>query len=373
MNNLGFKDIADLRLILSVEGIGPAKLLTLLRHFSDFETLFDKNYTQLSKVSSINSILSERLISVRNKREQARNELAKELSLLDKINAKIVTYWDDEYPELLRNIYFPPLLIYVIGEMKNDSELHLAIVGTRNPTEYGKLQAEKLSTGLSKNGITIVSGMARGIDSIAHTASLNAGGRTIAVIGSGLDVIYPPENKNLFKRISENGCVISEFPLGTQPDAPNFPKRNRIIAGLSKGTLVIETKVTGGAVQTAVHALNQNREVFAVPGQIGIPQNEGTNLLIQRGEAKLVTCAQDVLDELNYYGSKSATKIKTPDIELNLFEEKVLESLTSSPKHVDIISTETSIATQECLAHLLQLEFMDLVKQVPGKMFIRIN
>ncbi|MBU1102025.1 MAG: DNA-processing protein DprA [Bacteroidetes bacterium] len=373
MNNLSLRDIADLRLLLSIEGIGPAKLLSLLRHFHNFESIFEKSISHLSEVNSFNTILSKRIMEAKENRENFLTNLSRDLEILQKLKARIITYWDDDYPELLRNIYFPPLILYVIGDLFNKDDLTLAVVGTRNPTEYGKLQADKFATDLSEKGLTIVSGLARGIDSIAHTAALNAGGRTIAVIGSGLDVIYPPENKKLFNRISESGCIISEFQLGTQPDAPNFPKRNRIIAGLSKGTLIIETKVSGGAVQTAAHSLSQNREVFAVPGQLGVPQSEGTNLLIQRGEAKLVSCAQDILDEFNYGGMDIKNVKKKPDFDLDMFQQKVIDNLSSDPKHVDILSTQTSIPTHECLAHLLQLEFMGLVKQVPGKMFIKIS
>ena len=174
----------------------------------------------------------------------------------------------------------------------------IAIVGTRQPTNYGKVQAERIASELALQGITVVSGMARGIDSIAHTRTVRDNGRTVAIIGSGLDVIYPPENRKLFQQIIENGMVISEYPLGTKPDAQNFPKRNRIISGLTLGTVVIETGVKGGAMQTASFALDQGKEVFAIPGNLGVRQSEGTNLLIQKGEAALIRSAEDILLEL---------------------------------------------------------------------------
>jgi DNA processing protein len=212
--------------------------------------------------------------------------------------------------------------------------------------------------------------MARGIDSISHRASLINNGRTIAVIGSGLDRIYPPENKKLFDEIAEKGLIISEYEPGTGPDAVNFPKRNRIISGLSLGCILIETGITGGGMQTAALALDQNREVFAVPGCIGIKQSEGTNLLIKKGEARLITNAEDVLLDL-------ALKLKPvigkniPRVhqDLNLFEQKIIDSLKNEPLQIDKISLITGISTSDCLVNLLSLEFKGAVKQLPGKVF----
>lgn len=199
------------------------------------------------------------------------------------------------------------------------------MVGTRQPTNYGKIQAERLAADLSNQNITIISGLARGIDSISHSAVLKNNGRTIAIVGSGLDVIYPPENKKLFEAISEQGAVISEFKLGTKPDAQNFPRRNRIISGMSLGCIVVETRIEGGAMQTAAFALDQDREVFAVPGNLGVKQSEGTNYLIQKGEAKLIRSAEDVLIELELKLKPVLGKnIPKQQIGLSLFEEKYL-------------------------------------------------
>jgi len=212
--------------------------------------------------------------------------------------------------------------------------------------------------------------MARGIDSIAHKATLKAGKRTIAIIGSGLDVIYPPENKKLFDEISENGLIISEYELGMKPNAENFPKRNRIISGLSLGCIVVETGIAGGAMQTASFALDQNREVFAVPGNLNVKQSEGTNLLIQRGEAKLIRNSEDVLLELELKLKPIIGKnIQKPKIEMNLFEEKIISVLKNEPVQIDVIALSTNLNTSDCLVHLLSLEFKGLVKQLPGKMF----
>jgi len=222
------------------------------------------------------------------------------------------------------------------------------------------------------NSITVTSGMARGIDTIAHKGALSKNGRTVAILGSGLDVIYPDENKPLFEMICENGAVISEYPLGTKPDAQNFPKRNRIISGLSIGTVIIESRLTGGAIQTAALALEQNREVFAVPGNLGVVQSEGTNSLIQKGEAKLITNAEDIFVELNLKIQPEIGKnIPKPKIELNFFEQNLLELLNDQPKHIDKISIEAKMSAADCLVHLLSLEFRDLVRQLPGKNFVK--
>jgi len=218
----------------------------------------------------------------------------------------------------------------------------------------------------------VVSGMARGIDSVAHDSTLRSGGRTIAVIGSGLDVIYPPENRKLFERIRENGVIVSEFDFGTKPDAQNFPKRNRIISGLSLGTLVVETRFTGGAMQTAAYALDQNREIFAIPGNINVAQSEGPNSLIQRGEAKLVTCVDDILQELRLDRKPDLKKeLNIKKVDISFFEQKVYDVLSLEPKQIDDIAAAASLSISECLVNLLTMEFKGVVKQLPGKMFIR--
>jgi len=261
-------------------------------------------------------------------------------------------------------------MLQIQGEILKNDEYSIAMVGTRQPTNYGKIQAEKFAADLARQNITTVSGLARGIDSITHSASLKNGGRTIAVIGSGLDVIYPPENKKLFEQIAEKGAIISEFPLGTKPDAPNFPKRNRIISGLSLGCIIIESGVAGGAMQTASFALDQNREVFALPGNVGVKQSDGTNLLIQKGEAELVRSAEDVLIELELKLKPVLGKnIPKQQVDLNLFEEKILNILDSEPLHIDKIAAEAELSTSDCLVHLLSLEFKGMIKQLPGKVF----
>jgi DNA processing protein len=369
MSKLTFDQLTNLKLLLSVDGIGPAKIRKLLAKFRTIEKVLSANLNSLKEV--VNENLAKRIQRLNSNRKKIESALNKELNILSEIRGDIITVWDDSFPSLLKKIYDPPLLLYTKGNFTKDDEYSIAIVGTRQPTNYGKIQTERIASELANQNITIVSGLARGIDSIAHKATLKAGKRTIAVIGSGLDVIYPPENKKLIDEISENGLIISEYELGTKPNAENFPKRNRIISGLSLGCIVVETGVAGGAMQTASFALDQNREVFAVPGNLGIKQSEGTNLLIQRGEAKLIRSSEDVLLELELKLKPVIGKnIPKPKIEMNLFEEKIISVLKNEPVQIDVIAASTNLTTSDCLVHLLSLEFKGLVKQLPGKMFV---
>lgn len=329
--------------------------------------------SELMRTDGVSKKLAERITNASKKVDSVESKVNSELNLLHKLNCKVVTYWDEEYPELLRNIYYPPLILYLAGNIEKCDQTGVAIVGTRKPTNYGIQQAEKFASELSKKGITVISGLARGVDSYAHSSALNSNGRTIAVIGSGIDVIYPPENARLFKKISEQGAIVSEFEPGTKPDAQNFPRRNRIISGLSLGVLIIETKQNGGAMQTAAYALDQNREIFALPGNVNSPQSEGPNLLIQKGEAKLVLTAEDIIEELGVkLGHEKKTEKRTRQIALSLFEEKILEALGNEALHIDIIADKASMNTSECLVHLLSLEFKGLIKQLPGKIFMSV-
>lgn len=376
MNDNRFDNLTFLFLLNSIEGIGPLKILSLYSKLQSFENIFNANIRTLVKIEGINNTLASKIIAQKKNKELFREKLEAQLERLSRVNGNIMTFWDTDYPFLLKNIYYPPIILYTIGKFNEKDKFSIAIVGTRNPTLYGKLTAEKFSTELVDKSITIVSGLARGIDSVAHSTAIKTGGRTIAVIGSGLDVIYPPENKKLFGEICETGMIISEYELGAKPDAQNFPKRNRIISGLSLGSLIIETKLNGGAMQTAAYAIDQNREVFAVPGNINTPQAEGPNTLIQRNEAKLVTSADDILNELRIFEDKSTNvvikKSKAENLDLNLFENKLLTFLNSEPIHIDDLAIKVSMSTSDCLVNLLTLEFKGLVKQLPGKMFISI-
>lgn len=358
---------------MSVEGIGVGRIKNLLAKFHSTEKVLSASVRELMEVEGLSINLAQRIQRCNDQRGQIENVLNDELEKLFKINSSIITLWDNEYPTLLKRIYDPPILLYTKGNFQDADDYSISVVGTRQPTNYGKIQAEKIVTDLARQKITIVSGMARGIDSIAHKTALINAGRTIAVLGSGLNVIYPPENKKLYDEIVESGAVVTEYSLDTKPDAVNFPKRNRIISGLSLGCVVVETGITGGAMQTAALALDQGREVFAVPGNLGIRQSEGTNLLIQKGEAELVRSAEDILIELELKLKPVIGKnIPRPDIELNLFEEQILSHLNNEPIQIDILASKANLSTSDCLVHLLSLEFKGIVKQLPGKTFIRI-
>ncbi len=373
MSKLTVDQLIDIYSILAVDRIGPAKFKNLLSKFKSTENILSANFDLLAGTEGIGTNIAKKIQSIKHKRNAVREFVLKELEKLDKLGAAIITILDQEYPYLLKKIFDPPVILYIKGNFAEEDNYPIAIVGTRQPTSYGKVQAEKIAGELASQNITIVSGMARGIDTIAHSKALKNGGRTIAVIGSGLDVIYPPENKKLFQEITERGAVISEFYLGTKPDAVNFPRRNRIISGISLGTVVIETGIKGGAMQTAEFSLDQNREVFAVPGNLGVRQSEGTNLKIMRSEAKLIRSAEDILDELQLKLKPVVGKnIPKPEVELNFFEEKIMAALKSEPVHIDQIASIAELSTSDCLVHLLTLEFKGMIKQMPGKVFLLI-
>ncbi len=361
-----------IKTLLSIEKIGERKILSVGTKLGELSNLFNASASEISEANGISFETAKRIRKAVSGFPASSEKFRKELETLKDKGIKFLTVFDEAYPKPLRNIFLPPLIIYYYGEIKKEDSNSVAIVGTRKPTNYGKSIATKISAELTKAGLTIVSGMARGIDSIAHRACLENGGRTIAVIGSGLDVIYPPENKDLFKAISENGAVITEYPLGTKPDAKNFPRRNRIISGLTLGTAIVETTLNGGAMHTAAYALDQGREIFAVPGNVNFPTSEGCNTLIKKGEAKLIQNTKDILDELpvEIKGNKRETKQKT--VEMNIFESKIFDVLAKGTLHIDKIAELTGLGTPDCLVHLLSLEFKGVVKQLPGKMFVRI-
>lgn len=264
MHEQNIKKFLQLRHLLSIEGLGPGKLHNLLNYFNDLDEIFEASKEKIGNVDLIGKSLA---MNIRRKCDQKITDESyfREIERLNELGTDIITCLDDEYPFPLKNIYNPPVIIYVKGKLLKEDDTSVAIVGTRKPTSYGIRSAEIISGELASKGITIISGMARGIDSIAHKAALKNKGRTIAVIGSGMNVIYPSENKILFDHIVDSGAVISEFPLDTKPDHQNFPQRNRVISGLSLATLVVETRKKGGAMQTANYAFDQNREVLQFP------------------------------------------------------------------------------------------------------------
>lgn len=299
-------------------------------------------------------------------------DVTAKISRLDAVGGHLVTWLDESYPEALRHIYDPPLFLFVRGALEERDALAVAIVGSRASSPYGRQMTAGISGSLARVGVTIVSGLARGIDAAAHAAALAAGGRTIAVLGCGIDLVYPSEHHQLLMRIVKNGAVVSEFPPGTPPDGENFPSRNRIISGLSLGTVVVEATEKSGSLITAEHALEQNREVFAVPGPVGA-RSRGPHQLIRQG-ATLIEGADDVLRELRPH-LKEAPRIvpnSVPPPPLDDAEQRVFACLDDAPVHVDHLMLRTSLSAGRVLEVLLSLELRGLVQQLPGKRFLRL-
>ncbi len=360
-------DLHELLRLSSVPRIGPQKIRALIARFKTPGAVFIASARELISVPGIDKKLASNILHHAIGEKFADEQLAR----LQRTGARIVTLWDKEYPDLLRKVYDPPAFLFVLGKFEESDAHSIALVGTRHPTSYGNAVTEHLVRDLAQFGVTIVSGLARGIDTIAHSAALKYRTRTIAVIGSGLDVPYPPENKKLMDRIAEDCAVVSEFPLGTKPDAPNFPRRNRIISGLSIGTVVIESAEDGGAMITASMALDQNRETFAVPGNITEKRSAGPNKLIRDGHAKLITSAQDIFLELSPQLHLEYQENTTPAVELTSAERSIVNLLSTKPIYIDLIAEQMDISTSDALVVLLSLEFKGVVRQLPGKYFIR--
>lgn len=354
----------------SVPGIGNHLFKRLIDRFELPERVFQASEEELVPVEGISARQAAAIQNFRTP-DSIRREL-------DQINQKglcITTLADPEYPSLLREIPDPPPFLYVSGNL-DGSPKNIAVVGSRNATAYGISTTQKLCADLSAFDITIVSGMAIGIDTAAHHGALAGGGKTVAVLGSGLDKIYPSENRNLFKRISERGAVITEFALNTEPEAHHFPIRNRIISGMSLGTVVVEATKKSGSLITARLAAEQNREVFAVPGSIQSFKSTGTHTLIKQG-AKLVENAQDVLEELTAFIDmprliQHQEQNSTTENVSSLTPEEiaVYKVLSPYPEHIDTIMRKTAIEPGKLLSILLQLELNGMVNQLPGKRFV---
>ena len=343
--------------------VGPVGARKLLSVFRSPEMIFNAGLDDLLSVEGIGINRAKNI-----KAFSAWRVVEEQIEKMEKSGIKAVSLDDPLYPEMLKEIYDAPAVFYVKGDIQPEDKYSIAIVGSRKLTHYGRSVAENLSEDLASMGLTIVSGLARGVDSLSHKGALKAGGRTIAVLGSGIDVPYPPENKTLMDNIAGSGCVISEFPLGTPPDKENFPKRNRLVSGLSLGVLVVEAAADSGALITARYALEQGREVFAVPGNITSGNSEGTNDLIKNG-AVLVQKATDIIEELapvlkGFIRLKDKVKIEVSD------EEKALCNLLSGePKQIDMISRESGLPVSTVLTILLGLELKGAVKQITGKRF----
>jgi DNA processing protein len=294
-----------------------------------------------------------------------------ELEKLERLRVQVITWKDKAYPSLLKEIDHPPTVLYVAGTLTEADKFALAIVGTRKASLYGRQVTERFATDLAKGKVTVVSGLALGIDTIAHTAALDAGGRTLAILGSGLDVIYPAANYNLARRIVESGqgALITEFPLGVQPEGGNFPARNRIISGLSLGVLITEAPQPSGALITANFALEHGRDVFAVPGNIYSAGSVGVNKLIQDGGAKLVRNVDDILETLNLFMVPQHVEMQVALPE-NAEEQKLLALLSQEPRHVDDLIRASELPTMTVSATLTMMELKGMIKSVGGMQFV---
>jgi DNA processing protein len=346
-----------------VPEIGPVTFRKLLSVFGDPGAVFDVPRKELSAVEGVGEKRANNI-----KDFSGWKGVEQQLKQLNRCNARAVTFLSDEYPVMLRQVEDAPVLLYVKGTILAEDRFAVALVGSRKSTPYGRLVAETLSSELAASGFTVVSGMARGIDTMAHKGALASGGRTVAVLGSGIDRAYPPENRGLMERIGESGYVASEFPWGTEPNKENFPRRNRLISGLSMGVVVVEAASGSGALITARTALEQNREVFAVPGNITSQNSAGSNDLIKKG-AKLVQKADDIIEELApmLRGFVKA-KVKLT-AEITDEERRLCDILTGEPLHIDALSRELSLSPAKALATLLSLEMKGVVKQTDGKRF----
>ena len=341
-----------------VDGIGAIKFRALLDYFGTVEAAWCAAEFQLKKLGLDKRSLQNFL--------KVRQEVDLDL-VFDKVKQKkidLLTWQTDNYPPYLQEVDAPPPLLYVQGDLLPDDEWSIAIVGTRKLTGYGRQVARDITAGLVRKGITIVSGLARGVDTVAHKTALEMGGRTIAVLGSGLDQIYPPENRQLAQQIIEQrqGAVISEYSLGTRPHAKNFPPRNRIISGMTRGTVVIEGGIKSGSLITARFALKQNREVFAVPGNINSPVSAGPNYLIQQG-AKLVTCAADVLEELNMTQANEQ-KVVQMVLPESAEEAAILPHIDHQGRHIDEICRASGLPSAQVNSTLMILELKGIVHNV---------
>ncbi len=345
-------------------GIGAVRLQRLLDHFGDAQTAWNAPATELARAGLERAPL-QNLLDLRTQLD-----LDAEMQRVHDLGAHVVTLLDPEYPRLLREIHQPPPVLYVNGELQPEDEWAVAVVGTRHTKASGVEMTRYLVGDLARNGVTIVSGLARGIDTIAHQTALDAGGRTIAVLGSGIDVVYPYENAALARNIVASGALITEYPLGTQPERTNFPPRNRIISGLALGTLVTQAGESSGALITIRFALEQGREVFAVPGSPLDRGFSGTNRLIQQGEAKLVQRAQDVLEELNLtmLSQQAEVRAQVPE---NETEARVLQHLSEEPLHVDEVGRASGLPIAQVSATLALLELKGLVRQTGGMHYVR--
>lgn len=346
-----------------VSRFGPATIVKLFDWFGDLELAWRADAANLRAAGVSRDAIAKLLY------ERTRLDLDEELAKVEAAGLDVITWDSPDYPSLLRNIAHPPPLLYVRGDLIPTDEWAVAIVGTRRASSYGTEVARRLATGLAENDITVISGLALGIDGAAHRAALDAGGRTLAVMGCGLDTIYPARHARLAERIASSGALISDYALGIKPDARNFPPRNRIISGLSLGAVVVEADIRSGALITVQFALDQGRETFAVPGNIYARTSQGTNALIRRGEAKLITEVQDILEELNLTMATQQRQVRevapdTPD------ERALLECIRAEPTHVDELVRQSGLSASAVTSTLCMMELKGMVRRVDNMSYV---
>ncbi|MBI5682864.1 MAG: DNA-protecting protein DprA [Deltaproteobacteria bacterium] len=346
----------------NVPNIKKSVYKNLIQNFGSAYNVFKASVEELSLVTDFKT-------AQEIKRFNGWEKIDKEIELLKKHSISVITISDSKYPKNLLSINDPPQYLYVKGIIQEYDRLAIAVVGTRAPSYYGTTVAEKIAQELAQYGVTVVSGLARGIDSAAHRGALSGKGRTIAVLGCGIDIVYPRENKKLFEEIAEKGAVISEFPIGTPPLPHNFPLRNRIISGLSLGVLVVEASLRSGSLITARLALEYNRDVFCIPGAITSDRSKGTNKLIKDG-AKLVESVKDILEDF-YEIRENRKKEGGNNLSLSKEESKVLDLLDGGPIQIDTIIQRTHLSPAEISTLLLEMEIKGLIEQQPGKIFYR--
>ncbi len=341
-------------------------LLKLMQEFDSAESFFSAPNLELQRRFGLSA-----QTTVAVKSPPARKKSEEEFKTLQRAGIRTLWLKDPAYPHALANIHQPPAILYVRGELRPEDDQALAIVGSRRASPYGLLNAERMARELADLGLTIVSGLARGVDAAAHKGALAAGGRTLAVLGCGLDICYPPEHSSLLAKIESRGAVISEYPVGTRPYPGHFPHRNRIISGLSLGTLVVEAAEHSGSLITAQLALDQGREVFAIPGNLGSDNSRGTNRLIKAG-AKLVEQVEDILEELEPHlriGRQTRRRAAGPA--LDPVESNLYDLLSQEPRHIDELISKTAFSTAQVSGALLQLELKGTVRQLSGQLYVR--
>lgn len=349
-----------------ISGIGPAKVQALLGYFGTLERAWQASETELREIGFDNRAIENFL------ENRSNLDLDQYLLKVENNHVQVLTWEEPNYPSSLREIPAAPPVIFMRGALEPVDQWAIAVVGTRRLSAYGRLMTRELVRGLVQNGITIVSGLARGIDSIAHKTAIEYGGRTIAVLGCGIDKVYPPEHRDLAHEIA-NGCgaLLTDYPLGTEPDSKHFPARNRLISGLSLGVLVVEAGEKSGALITTKFALEQDRDVFAVPGNINSPVSIGPNRLIQQG-AKLVLGVEDILEELNLrmVAEKAAAQVVLPD---SPEEAALLSSLSTQPVHIDEISRISGLPSSLVSSTLTLMELKGMIQQVGGMNYVRLR